>query len=279
MYLKENESNYLNAESTEMDKELPYQLIGAGYDFHQHPVDRPFGYPAYQWIQTISGSGILKIRNKEFLVEESMGMLLFEREPHEYQAIEKNWYVNWISFHGYHIEKMLYKLGFKKSGIFSISNASTIEILIKRAFQTIKNNVPLYGMDGSVIVYSLLFELYRGVRPNGDLSQGENIKRLKPVLDFIKKNIEYSISLQELASLIGVTTQHFCVLFKEITGYRPVDYINYQRIILAKELFISHPHLKVNEVGKRVGFINNSYFSTIFKKYEGISPKLYKESQ
>jgi AraC family transcriptional regulator of arabinose operon len=64
---------------------------------------------------------------------------------------------------------------------------------------------------------------------------------------------------------------------REVTGQRPVEYINSHRIKLAKDLLVKEPALMVSEVGKRVGFDNNSYFSTIFRKYEGISPRQYKE--
>ena len=41
--------------------ELPFQLVGAGCDFYQYAVDRPFGFPVFQWIQTVSGSGELEV--------------------------------------------------------------------------------------------------------------------------------------------------------------------------------------------------------------------------
>ncbi|MBI9104010.1 MAG: AraC family transcriptional regulator [Spirochaetales bacterium] len=272
------DENVAYADPTEMDKELPYQLIGVGYDFHQHPTDRPFGYPTYQWIQTRQGCGVLRLDGKdEYHIGMNQGMLLYPGDAHEYWEVEAPWQVHWISFNGYHIERMLHKLGFDRTGIFSLSNTSITENLMQRAFQVLSHDAPLSGMDGSVIIYQLLFDLHRGIKISEGPSHGERTTRLQPVFDHIKNNIEYVITVEELADLIGITSQHFCVLFKDVTGYRPIDYINSRRIKMAKELLVKEPSLQVSQIGKRVGFDNNSYFSTIFRKYEGISPRKYKE--
>lgn len=262
---------------TEMEKELPYQLVGVGCDFHQHPIDRPFGYPTYQWIQTYEGYGILHYNNEDQKVPVNHGMLLYPGDAHEYRETEEIWNVHWITFNGYHIERMLHKLGFNGTGVYSVSDSNLLESHMRRAYQLIRQTSALSGMDGSVLIYQFLFDLYRGVQTSGGLSQSDRASRLNPVFDFINRNLAHVISVDELSDIIGITPQHFCVLFKEVTSLRPVEYINSHRIKLAKDLLVREPSLRVSDVGKRVGFDNNSYFSTIFRKYEGISPRQYKD--
>lgn len=262
---------------TEMDKELPYQLIGVGCDFHQHPIDRPFGYPTYQWIQTYRGCGLLRLDDQDYRVPVGHGMLLYPDQAHEYRETEDTWYVHWITFNGYHIERMLHKLGFDASGVFAVSDAALLESHIRKAYQLVHQNAALSGMDGSVLIYQLLFDLHRGVKIGGGLSPNDRASRLQPVFDHIDNNLPHSITVDELADIVGITPQHFCVLFKEVTGHRPVDYVNSLRIKLAKDILVRERGLQVSEIGRRVGFDNNSYFSTIFRKYEGISPKRYRD--
>lgn len=262
---------------TEMDKELPYQLVGVGCDFHQHPIDRPFGYPTYQWIQTYEGSGILRLDDEDIRVPVDQGMLLFPGDPHEYMETEERWFVHWITFNGYHIERMLHKLGFDKSGVYAISDSQLLASHMQKAYRLIKQSSPLSGMDGSVLIYQFLFDLHRGVLSGGEMSHTDRSRRLKPVFDYINEHLQHVITVDELADIMGITPQHFCVLFKEVTGLRPVEYINSHRIRLAKDLLVREPSLQVGDVGRRVGFDNNSYFSTTFRKYEGISPRQYKD--
>lgn len=272
---KEEKIAYSNL--TELDKELPYQLVGVGCDFHQHPIDRPFGYPTYQWIQTYEGSGILRIDGNDIRVPVNHGMLLYPGEEHEYKETDERWYVHWVTFNGYHIERMLHKLGFEESGVYAISDPQLLESHMQKAYRLIKQGGPLSGMDGSVLIYQLLFDLHRGIISNGEMSHTDRNRRLKPVLDHINDNLEHVITVDELADIMGITPQHFCVLFKEVTGIRPVEFINSHRIRRAKDLLVSEPSLQVADVGRRVGFDNNSYFSTTFKKFEGISPRQYKD--
>ena len=118
MNLSREEEKVAYANLTEMDKELPYQLVGVGCDFHQHPIDRPFGYPTYQWIQTYEGCGILSLEGEDLRVPLDSGMLLYPGVPHEYKETDETWYVNWVTFSGYHIERMLHKLGFRQDRSF-----------------------------------------------------------------------------------------------------------------------------------------------------------------
>ena len=265
------------ANLTEMDKELPYQLIGVGCDFHQHPIDRPFGYPAYQWLQTCRGRGLLQAEGREQAVPPDCGMLLYPGTPHAYHETDEGWQVHWITFGGYHIEGMLHKLGLDRVGVYRVSEALILESRMRRAYQLISRGTALSGMEGSVLIYQLLLDLYRALQTGGDQSRGERAGRLTPVFSHINQNLDSVISVDSLADIIGITPQHFCVLFKEVTGRRPVDYINAQRVKAAKDLLALEPSLQVGEVGRRVGFDNNSYFSTIFRRYEGISPRQYKE--
>ena len=262
---------------TELDKELPYQLVGVGCDFHQHPIDRPFGYPTYQWIQTYEGRGILSLGDEKYFVPEDHGMLLFPGDSHEYMETDETWYVHWITFNGYHIERMLHKLGFDRSGVHAVSDPQLLTSHMRRAYSLIRQSTPLSGMDGSVLIYQLLFDLHRCVLSGGEQSHTDRTRRLKPVLDYIDDHLERVITVEDLAGLMGITPQHFCVLFKDVTGLRPVEYINSHRIRMAKDLLVQDRSMQVADVGRRVGFDNNSYFSTTFKKFEGISPRQYKD--
>lgn len=273
----EPDNNLAYSNLTELDKELPYQLIGVGCDYRQLPVDRPFGYPTYQWIQSFEGCGVFHLEGRELPVPVGHGMLIYPGDIHSYQEVDGPWYVNWITFNGYHIERMLDKLGLTGSGVYPVSDPALLESHFRRAFRILKSGFALTGLDGSVLVYQLMLDLYRCVQTDDRSSRIDRAVRLKPVFDHIRGHLEGTITVDELAKIIGITPQHFCILFKDVTGLRPVEYINSQRIREAKDLLVREPALRVSEVGRRVGFENNSYFSTIFRRFEGISPRRYKE--
>ncbi len=268
---------FLLSTLSEIEKELPFHLVGVGCDFFQYTIDRSFGYPSYQWIQSVRGTGILRWNGKEQAVPEGHGMLLYPNEPHSYRARDESWHVHWITFNGYHIESTLHQLGLTETGVYAISEPMVFEGLIRKGLQILQQDYPLKGLDGSALIYQVLLSLYKYVRSGGRPSQEDHNRRLKPALDLIEQKLSGPLTVESIAGTLGVTPQHFCVLFKNLTGLRPTEYINSRRIDRAKDLLFRHPALRVHEIARMVGFESDSYFSTVFRKLEGISPRRYRE--
>ena len=66
--------------------------------------------------------------------------------------------------------------------------------------------------------------------------------------------------------------------FREETGQSLREYINSKRIDAAKQL-MSTTKLNLTDIALQVGFENIPYFSTVFKKYCGVSPSEWKEKE
>ncbi|MBL4644184.1 MAG: helix-turn-helix transcriptional regulator, partial [Flavobacteriaceae bacterium] len=104
-----------------------------------------------------------------------------------------------------------------------------------------------------------------------------NTSLRKEIVDaFIEKNKERSIYVDELASLLNLSTAYFKTWFKENVGISPKNYINRKKIAQAK---IDLKQIKnVTHVAYNLGFGSSQYFATIFKKYTGMSPSRYIKS-
>ena len=57
---------------------------------------------------------------------------------------------------------------------------------------------------------------------------------------------------------------------------RPIEYITHLRVERAKAYLVEDPNMSITEVSVAVGYASPSYFSKVFKQYEGISPSEYK---
>lgn len=96
------------------------------------------------------------------------------------------------------------------------------------------------------------------------------------VLKYIDENLQYNISLQELANISGYSYDHFRHLFKQKLGYTPYNYILAKKIEHAK-LLLSSSSLKIANIATSCGFCNISQFSLSFRKYTGMSPTTYRK--
>ncbi|WP_161601547.1 response regulator transcription factor [Paenibacillus luteus] len=100
---------------------------------------------------------------------------------------------------------------------------------------------------------------------------------VRSVMKHIHEHYAKELSLQGVAEQYSVNPSYLSRLLKKETGKNFVDIIAGTRIHAAKKL-LRDPSSRVNEVGEKVGYQNYTYFYQIFKKYEGISPKEFKNN-
>ena len=93
----------------------------------------------------------------------------------------------------------------------------------------------------------------------------------------MENNYNRYISLEEMAEIIGVTSYHLCRLFKETFHISPFKYLARLRLQKAKELLVEAPDMNIKTVSEKVGYNDTSYFCTIFKAQEGMSPTEFKK--
>ncbi|MDR0222074.1 MAG: response regulator [Oscillospiraceae bacterium] len=106
-------------------------------------------------------------------------------------------------------------------------------------------------------------------------------KRFSPLvektLNYIDGNYNSNLSLETIAAQIPANPSHLSRTFKKETGEAVVEHINRKRIEKAKEL-LTFTDKMAYEIAEEVGFNDSTYFSLVFKKITGVSPKDFKNS-
>ena len=96
--------------------------------------------------------------------------------------------------------------------------------------------------------------------------------------EYIRGHYAEDISRNEIAKVFFLTPEYLAKLYKKKTGVSIKNAVIEVRIEKAKEL-LAREDIRISDVAGMVGFDNFSYFSTLFKKYTGITPKEYKTNQ
>ena len=86
------------------------------------------------------------------------------------------------------------------------------------------------------------------------------------------------ISRDTIADVFFLTPEYLAKVYKRQTGHNLKDYIIGYRIEMAKQL-LADDIKSISDISAEVGFDNFSYFSTVFKKYTGITPGEYRRSK
>jgi AraC family transcriptional regulator len=101
--------------------------------------------------------------------------------------------------------------------------------------------------------------------------------RLKRVQEYVNAHLDEALSLADLAAVAGLSRMYFAGQFRAATGYRPHDYLLYQRVESAKSI-LSTTDIPLAEVALSVGFQAQAHFSTVFKRLTGQSPARWRRA-
>lgn len=93
----------------------------------------------------------------------------------------------------------------------------------------------------------------------------------------IDADLSANLSLQMLAAEQNISTGYLSTVFKRETGQTVTAYIRDKRMRYAQRL-LETTHLQVQTIALHCGIMDVQYFSKIFKKYTGQTPKEYRES-
>ncbi|GJG29918.1 hypothetical protein PRBRB14_07970 [Hallella multisaccharivorax DSM 17128] len=94
----------------------------------------------------------------------------------------------------------------------------------------------------------------------------------------MNENIEKQLTLAQIADYIGYSTSQFSLIFKIKMGHSPLNYFNMLKVQRACK-FLEITDLKINQICTKVGIDDSYYFSRLFSKTVGISPKQYRRAK
>ena len=210
-------------------------------------------------------------------VGEGEASLLFPQERHSYRSVSPGrWKVCWYTFGGHHIKDLLATLKIHGSGIYQLSHHKALEAHIHQALGLLQVKDSLRFLDCSASVYAFILDLNKYTIRDGDSFHRIHYV-LRDVFNYIEENYNRPISIDDLAEIMGYSPQYFCQIFKKAMNMRPFEYLNFFRVNKSKTLLIRHPELFLREVAGMAGYDSESYFSTVFRKQEKMSPRSFRE--
>ena len=103
----------------------------------------------------------------------------------------------------------------------------------------------------------------------------KNNELIKKTMLYISEHFNTQMTLDEVANHVHLHPSYFSTLFKHSTGSSFKEYLNMVRIEESKRL-LSNTDFPIIDIAVAVGFDDQSYFSKVFKKYTGMTPKQFR---
>ena len=110
-------------------------------------------------------------------------------------------------------------------------------------------------------------------------SGNKNRSILKTAVDFIDSHyMDEEISLNTIANVANVSSNHFSALFSQNMGQTFIEYLTSLRMNKAKEL-LRCTGMRSSEIAGEIGYKDAHYFSYLFKKTQGMTPSDYRKAR
>ncbi|QAA34539.1 helix-turn-helix domain-containing protein [Clostridium manihotivorum] len=253
----------------------------------------------YELIIMNKGTMYIEQDDEKYELKEGELLLLEPYRNHKgYDYSEKGTSFFWLHFYCnddctlYNHEEAMTEISMAKSNpYFNGLNSSVLIPTISRNLNLDRINVlfrqlmhlsqSTYYTSHSVNynLTSLLIEVTEQVLLNFDSSvknaKDEDI--LPEILQWIKIHITQNISLQNVSYEFNFSKEYLARYFKKRMGMSMQQYINNLRISKAKQL-LCNSSLNIKEIAEELGFIDEKYFLKLFKKYENLTPKQFRNA-
>ena len=156
---------------------------------------------------------------------------------------------------------------FKDMKIFTPANPEVFHQLFSKTCKLWKNKSAGYRYELPSVFYEILKEME---------VQKQNNSSLQPIfqnaLDYMQKNFnDPEITIESIAKYIKVSTVYLRKLFKLNMNISPIKYLNTLKLERANEL-LKAGYYSIEQISSMSGFNDSKYFSTLYKKNNGISP-------
>ena len=123
---------------------------------------------------------------------------------------------------------------------------------------------------------ALLCEINSAYQPLSKSTQIASIGITNKFKELIYKSIKSTNQVADYAAMLNISPNHLNKTVKSITGKSPGKWID-ETIVLEAKVLLNQSNFSISEIAAEVGIHDQSYFTRLFRKYEGITPTEFRK--
>ena len=238
-----------------------------------HFREREEGIAEYILIYCTDGKGVIEVDGHPYRIGAEEIFCIPRDRRHRYYADKKDpWSIFWLHFKG------------ENCGFFPLDDCNVVQMssgpannrlmfLFELLFRVLERNYTLGNFIYISQVLSLILsEVY--FREKVDESTPQN-RHITAIIRFMYKHLKEDLTLEDISQEFDLSKSYINVIFKKYAKRAPIDFFIGLKMQEACKLLRS-TGMYVKEVSIELGYDDPYYFSRIFKKFVGVSPKYYK---
>ncbi|WP_458126644.1 AraC family ligand binding domain-containing protein [Paenibacillus sp. Z3-2] len=228
----------------------------------------------------LNGKGIFEVGGKTHTLHKGQGFLIVPHSVVHYEADQDDpWEYSWVAFQGSNSPSFLQQACLSEHHpIFDLGNEDDeMRSCLHRMVHS-RNTHKGWEISMTGLLYqffSILIDQANSehLQPMPDYSKETYVTQ---VMDFIEMNYANAITVQSVASHVGLQRSYLCSLFKDQMGSSIQSYLVHYRMRRAAQLTLD-PNLTIGDIARSVGYTDQLLFSKMFKKVMGEAPTYYRK--
>ena len=253
-------------------KNLFLTNIGFFPEAKNHYRERREGIDEFILIYSIDGKGVIEISGKTYTLHGREIFCIPANTGHKYYADpDEPWSILWVHFKGENTR--YFPLTEKQIVTLETTRANDrLQSLFSFLISVLDKNYTIGNfIYTSQLLSVILSEIY--LREKGSDIDRQN-QHLSKAIRYMYSKMDVVLSLDEIADFMQLSKSYLNSIFKAYAQRPPVDFYLHLKMQEACKYF-KMTDLHIYEVSKKLGYQDPYYFSRIFKKIIGISPRDY----
>lgn len=242
-----------------------------------HYTYRKKGLPENFLFYCVDGYGWYKIGDKRYELGPNEFFILPRNTEHAYGSAEENpWSIYWVHFGGELLHSMnampVVKEHFRPH---YIRGSEEIFSVFSKMYKALELGYSIDNLRFANMCLSHFISLFIYNARHFNTAVTDRTDCIDSAILHMQEHIQENITLNELSALYNYSPSRFSSLFKQKTGYAPIDYFIQMKMQKASQQ-LDFTDRSIKDIAISMGFEDPYYFSRRFRKIIGLSPAKYR---
>ncbi|MBZ2167412.1 AraC family transcriptional regulator [Marinobacter sp. F4216] len=227
-------------------------------------------------IYCTEGKAFLNVEGEPYTVGAGDLLLLPAGADHRYTSDPDDpWTIHWVHYTGPLAEDFQHYMGF--SGTTRVRHLGRQPRLLVDFNGLLSVRQTGFRTVGLIHAANRLRQLMTAIPLNIDDASQQRSEELETLHNYMREHLDERLSLEQLAELSGLSPAHFATRYRQQTGTSPIQHFLHLKVERACQLLDS-TDVSFAEISRRLGYDDAYYFSRLFKKVMGQSPRDYRHT-
>ena len=245
-----------------------------------HYRERPAGISQNILIYCVEGKGWLEVPSGTYKVKPNEFLIIPADMPHKYGADDNNpWSIYWAHFKG--IQSPYFTAILSKQYKDFVGYTPFLEERIRifeSIYRALESGYSIDNLTLSSIGFTYFIGLFAYAEKLASTHPASEKDAIDLSIEYMQEHLEVPLMLETLASSVNLSVSQYSSVFRKKTGYSPIEYFNQLKVQRACQ-YLQFTSLRISEIALKLGLDDAYYFSRMFTKLMGMSPKEYRNKK